>query len=245
MKIKTFKNMLTLESVGSTNTFVKDKCDDLVDGTVVFAEQQLQGRGRFERKWEGEKQKSIFASFLIKDITFPPDAIKYTFLFSLGVKRLLERYLDHNDIVLKWPNDILIGDKKICGILSEYSHKSAIIGIGLNVLDFATSEDISGIYTTMEQASGGKADDFSRIKHEFLDCINDVIKLHRDADINSLTRIWFEEAGLAGKHVDVKNRMEQNISGVVKGISEIGELIIAAEEGALTYINSGDICYND
>ena len=243
MKITTFKNIINLESVDSTNTFLKNNSEKYPDGTVVFAKEQLNGKGRFDRKWEGEKERSIFSSFLIKNIASPSDAIKYTFLFSLGVKSLLEKYIDKNKIVLKWPNDILIGNKKICGILSEYSRRSAVIGIGLNVFNFDSSQEISDLYIAML----GVAEDydFETIKDEFIEAINFTVQKYRKLDIDSLTNVWFKEAGICGKKVEIKDSNQESLSGVVTGINEIGELIITTDEGVVKSINSGDICYND
>ncbi|NOR44597.1 MAG: biotin--[acetyl-CoA-carboxylase] ligase [Candidatus Delongbacteria bacterium] len=237
-----FNNIINLETVDSTNNYLKDHLTEFESGTVLFSTEQTNGRGRFDRSWFGEKYKSIFSSFLIKNISEPEDALRYSFLFSLGIKDLLSQYISAEDIVLKWPNDILIGDKKITGVLSEFAQNSVIVGIGINVLEFIPEGKIEMPWTTIEKETGLKLD-VEKFKFELIDHINNAFIKYNAEDPKNITRLWAEEAEILGKFVTVSHQ-NKKISGTVLSIDDLGILKIAYENNIIN-ISTGDLEYND
>lgn len=132
--------IIKLDATGSTNNFLRDllKETTLEDYTVVWADFQHKGRGQWERSWQSEKGKNLIVSVLKQHKNV---SAKSQFGINRAVSlALIQTLSDLNipDLSIKWPNDILSGDRKVCGILIENSIKGAqlkhsIIGIGINV----------------------------------------------------------------------------------------------------------------
>ena len=124
-----------LDTVNSTNTYIKERFDQLSDATLVTAGEQTAGRGRLDRKWLSPKDQNIYASFLMKEISQPFYA---TIVSSLAVLQTLRATVPDIDCYIKWPNDIYVEDAKIAGILSEGIWQNGklagiIGGMGINI----------------------------------------------------------------------------------------------------------------
>jgi len=132
--------IIKLDATGSTNTFIRDllKETKLDDYTVVWTDYQYAGRGQRERSWHSEKGKNLIISILKLHNGLGVQAqFDINRAVSLAILQTLSE-LNIPDLKVKWPNDILSGDAKLCGILIENSIKGSklkhsIIGIGLNV----------------------------------------------------------------------------------------------------------------
>ncbi|MBN2857046.1 MAG: biotin--[acetyl-CoA-carboxylase] ligase [Candidatus Delongbacteria bacterium] len=243
MRLENFTHIIDLEKVDSTNSYLKKNSDDLNTGTVLFAKDQTGGKGRLGRSWYGEPGKSIFCSFLIKNIYESSDAIRLSFLFSLAVKMMLTKYIDSGRIVLKWPNDVTVSGKKICGILSEYSKECVIIGIGINIMDFIPKGNISYPYTSVESEAVDPPD-IEIMKNELIESVNMVYRRYCTNTASDIPLIWFREADIKGRPVTV-NIEGKAISGVIDSIDDLGCLIINNGHGLKERIFYGDVTYND
>ena len=130
-------SIIELDEIGSTNLYAKANLADIADKTVICAEKQTSGRGRFERAWVDLGSGNIFMSLVLK----PSEKFKtlYTNLtqyFSVVLCETLEEYGLKPQI--KWPNDVLVNGKKLAGILSEsvmqgHNFKGFILGAGIPV----------------------------------------------------------------------------------------------------------------
>lgn len=238
-----FKYEINFDNISSTNDFLKQNYHTHKSGTMVFAKTQTTGRGRFDRKWEDESGSSILSSFLLKNIKEPFTAIRLSFLFSIAIKRMLLQYIDKKeDIVLKWPNDILIKKRKICGILSEYIDKSVIIGVGINIFNFNTSKSIENIYTSISQNSTKKIS-YDNIKNNLIKEINNIFNANKDTPYEDFPLLWFKEAQINGKNIQVKN-INDIIYGKIISITNLGVLIIEEKDTKkIKQISAGDITY--
>ncbi len=243
MRLENFTHKIDLEKVDSTNSYLKKHSDDLNTGTVLFAKDQTGGKGRLGRSWYGEPGKSIFCSFLIKNVYESSDAIRLSFLFSLAVKMMLTKYIDAGRIVLKWPNDVTVSGKKICGILSEYSKECVIIGIGINILDFKPKGDISCPYTSIASEVSDPPD-IEIIKNELVESVNMAYRRYCTNTARDIPLIWFREADIKGRPVTV-NIEKKTVSGVIDSIDDLGCLIINNDHGYKERIFYGDVKYND
>ena len=127
--------LIELEEVDSTNDYLKREYQNLPMQTCVTAKYQTKGRGRNGHVWESHANENLIMSFLFKDFHKIEDAWKMTQLATCSVVGLLDRY--RIKATIKWPNDIYVDGKKICGILVETildpDLKGVIVGIGLNV----------------------------------------------------------------------------------------------------------------
>ena len=140
--------LIELEEVDSTNDYLKREYQNLPDQVCVVTKYQTKGRGRNGHIWESQPNENLIMSFLFKDFKNMEDAWKITQLAACSVVGLLER--NRIKAMIKWPNDIYVDGKKICGILTETildpDLKGIIIGIGLNVNDTK--------YQSMKQVTG-------------------------------------------------------------------------------------------
>lgn len=126
------------ESLSSTNTFAFQLAENgEEEGTVVACEQQSYGRGRGKRRWLSPKGKGILISIILRPKVSPAVCGRLSQLAAVAVGRAIHRITGLRT-TFKWPNDLLLNNKKVCGILCEMSTKSeklefAIVGIGVNV----------------------------------------------------------------------------------------------------------------
>lgn len=129
------RNFLYFDSIHSTNTYLKEQGAQLPDGTAAAAGHQYAGRGRQGRSWQSSEE-ALALSVLLKGV--PPHLMQMLpILFGIGARRAISR-LCGREILLKWPNDLLLGEKKIAGILCESAGSGenalAVCGIGVNLL---------------------------------------------------------------------------------------------------------------
>ena len=134
-----FSNIINIDQTISTNAYASKllKTKKAKEGTVIFANFQTKGKGQREANWESESGKNILTSMIISPSIPIRNQFSITIFISLALYDLLYKYFDKR-VKIKWPNDILIADKKIAGILiqnivSGDIVKDAIVGIGLNV----------------------------------------------------------------------------------------------------------------
>lgn len=137
----TGRHLIRLEAVASTNTFLQEylKANTLPEGAVVISDQQFDGRGQRGNTWESETGKNLTFSLLWKPVFLP---INYQFdlnrITALALADTLRYFLPAEKVCIKWPNDMLVNEKKIGGVLIENSLREnqiqhSIVGIGLNV----------------------------------------------------------------------------------------------------------------
>ena len=129
--------IIHLDTVGSTSSYLASLGAEAAHGTVVMAREQTAGRGQRGNSWEAEPGMNITLSLMLHPKGLPP-ARQFVIsrAVSLAIVGMLDKYVD--DVTIKWPNDIYIGDRKICGILIENTITGStinrcIVGIGLNV----------------------------------------------------------------------------------------------------------------
>ncbi|MBE2281820.1 MAG: biotin--[acetyl-CoA-carboxylase] ligase, partial [Ignavibacteriaceae bacterium] len=133
----TGRNFIYLEEIDSTNTFLLSQ-QDLKHGTVAFAENQTNGRGRLDRKWISQPGVNLLFSIFLNPSEIDVKKIQlYNLATSLSIAFSIENLLQI-PTNLKWPNDVLIGKKKVSGILLESSSlgekfNKIVVGVGVNV----------------------------------------------------------------------------------------------------------------
>ena len=140
--------LLKLSAISSTNDYLKELLTQskLENYTVVVTDYQVSGKGQGVNKWHSEKGKNLLFSLLINFENLPVYKNAYlNFAVALGIHQVLAKYL--TDVKIKWPNDIMAGGKKICGILIENTIggsniKNSIIGVGLNVNQLNFPEEL-------------------------------------------------------------------------------------------------------
>lgn len=133
------KNIIKLDSTGSTNSYLAGRAIDLPHATVVSTYNQTAGRGQRGNSWESEPDKNLSFSVLLR----PKNIIARQQFYlseavSIAIVNTLKRHIPNQKVAIKWPNDIYVNDMKICGILIEntlsgYNITQSIVGVGLNI----------------------------------------------------------------------------------------------------------------
>src|SRR5215472_15329192 len=155
------RNLYHFYDVDSTNLFAARLLEHgrkAPEGTVILAESQTAGRGRLGRSWHSEREAGLYFSLVLLPKAPPSLAPLFTLGTAVAMHNAVERYTGL-DVDIKWPNDLLIGRRKFCGILSEIQAevdlvKTMIIGVGLNANQEKLPQDIAGRATSLRIASG-------------------------------------------------------------------------------------------
>jgi BirA family transcriptional regulator, biotin operon repressor / biotin---[acetyl-CoA-carboxylase] ligase len=237
------KEIFSFDSVDSTNAFAKKlTADKSYDGTLIIAEEQTLGRGRFNRKWESEKEKNLTLSIVLQ----PYSHIENIGLIPLCTGAMIARSVEHFTKLkteCKWPNDILIDGKKVCGILIESSstnniQRRYIIGIGININQETFSADIISTASSLKLISGK---DIDRIKLliNILESLEEMYKNFIDGNHKVMIDEWLSRCTLIGKKITVLQSGKE-IKGKALKLDNDGNLILDCD-GRLLKILSGDV----
>ena len=215
------------------------------EGTVVLAEAQSRGRGKWNRRWVSPAGQGIWMSIILKPKLKPEDIARITLVAAVAVVKALRDYPGLS-VSIKWPNDILLGDKKIAGILSEMETgekklKFVIVGIGLNTnLDLtALPEDLKDGVTSVKQELGGP---FSQEKllNEIITQIEFYYTLFCQEGFSAIREEWKIYSATLGRQLEANHRGEK-IFGQAVGLSETGGLLLRDDSGIITELFGSDI----
>ena len=214
------------------------------EGLLVLAEEQRAGRGRHGRRWEAPFASSILASLLLRPTFLPPEqAFLLTALSSLSIAEAIEREAGR-PCALKWPNDVLLQGRKVCGILVEVEGTAtglewAIIGWGLNVnVDFRDSE-LAGRAISLAEASGHP---FPRLPLltaclERMETHYEVLRAGRG---EAIWTDWRARLSMLGRPVEVTSP-EGTFSGLALDVAFDGTLLVRRTDGRLERVRAGDV----
>ena len=140
---------LHFDEIDSTNNYLKSGYRLLNNFTFVSADYQSHGKGRNDRTWTSNPGENLMFSFLIKDEPLLKQSSIISLLTAIEVAKIIESY-GLKDVSIKWPNDVLIGDKKVCGILAEAQLPDyLVVGVGLNVNQKEFPNDLRRLATSL------------------------------------------------------------------------------------------------
>lgn len=238
------KNLFYLQSVDSTNTEIKRLAQNGAEhGTVVVAEEQQTGKGRLGRVWSSPKGTGLWFSILLRPQIAPSEVAGITLATGLGVCKAIRRCTGLNALI-KWPNDIVTGSKKLCGILTEMTAEAdrieyAVVGIGVNVNTKEFPEEIQHKATSLSIETGC---DINRAKL-FRKILTDTEKYIDSYLTNLEADIIDEYTSLCvtlGKQVTV-TRGKSILKGIAVAIGNDGDLIVKTDDGENISVNSGEV----
>lgn len=228
----------------STNTQAKSLGEgDAPNGTLVVAGKQESGRGRRGRSFESPAGTGIFMTLLLRPEIEPQNASMLTLVSALAVAKGIEHMVDL-PVQIKWPNDIVINGKKVCGILTEMSAQMdyvnyIVIGIGINVGNEEFPEEIKDVATSIYLESGkhvNRAMLIEKIWEEF----EDYYELYeKTQDLSSLVKEYDSYLVNRGQKVRVLDSKEP-YEGKAMGIADRGELIVDTWE-ARRLVSAGEV----
>ncbi len=226
------------ETLPSTNTFLKQRVDrdpDLPEGTVVAAREQTAGRGRRGRTWDSKGENLTF-SVLVRGLTDPKNAPAAAMAVAIAVAELLEA--EGLQPSLKWPNDVLVSGKKICGILSEGISGGVIIGIGLNVnMESADHIDQPATCILIETGTRHSVDE---LLEKLLTHLSAHLEKWKSSGFKTLRADWEKRVENIGQPVTVRDGDAER-SGLLAGFGNDGELLLRVANGELLPIWAGDL----
>lgn len=238
------KNICCYEEVDSTNQTVKVLArQGAKEGTVVIADKQLMGKGRLGKTWESPSGTGIWMSILLRPNIIPAQASQLTLLAGLNMCEAIQR-VTGLECKIKWPNDIVVNGKKVCGILTEMSAELdrinyVILGIGVNVNTKSFPTELS--HATSLSIAGGK--DYLRryIVKEFLQLFEtDYMRYKDEKSIEIFLERYRASCITLHNHVKVI-AAEREYIAYTKDIGQDGSLIVIDEEGGEKSVFSGEV----
>lgn len=208
------REILHFKECDSTNRVAKELPHS--HGTLIIADRQTAGRGRLGRQWESNRG-GIYMSIILNAKDTPT---VITLVCAIAVRRALEKG------EIKWPNDIVIDGKKVCGILCERTENAVVCGIGINVNN-AVSPDIPATALTGVNPSRLVADILNELEN-LLECdFKEMRKEYKSYCININRPV----------EAIYKNR---TVKGTATGVTDTGELIIETPDGEIA-VNAGEV----
>jgi BirA family biotin operon repressor/biotin-[acetyl-CoA-carboxylase] ligase len=243
---------------GSTNLDVTEAAAaGAAEGLVVVAEQQVAGRGRRDRQWQSPPRAGLTLSVLLRPGAARPEhgwpALApgtYGWLPLLAGVALLEavRRVAEVDALLKWPNDLLVGDGKCAGILAEASGEAVVVGIGLNVSTRAEELPVTtGAPATSLKLSGAAVADRDPLLRALLRGLAGWYAGWReaggDAELAGLLATYRRESATIGRRVRVLLPAGGELAGEATDVDSLGQLVVRTADGIDHHVSAGDVLH--
>ena len=239
------KEIIYYKQLDSTNTEIaRLAADGAVHGTVVVADAQTAGKGRRGRQWESPAGENIYLSILLRPDCVPEKAPMLTLVMAYSVAKLL-RELGVEGVQIKWPNDLVLSGKKICGILTEMQLKDTeidyvVVGVGINVNTSNFPKELKDTATSLYLESGRTFDreimvesvveHFGQAYQQFAE-VQDLQFLREEYN-NMLVNV--------GREVRVLEPGNE-YKAYAQGINSEGELLVRTEDGEEKRIYAGEV----
>lgn len=252
-------HVVSLESTDSTNVQVKILAEQGCEhGTLVVADQQVSGKGRRGRAWASPKGTGISMSLALRPTFAPSKAPMLTLVMAYSVVNAMKRYIaemDNVEVQIKWPNDIVINGKKVCGILTEMSTEIdyinyVVIGVGINANMESFPEELQEVATSLKLELQKQAN-----QELLTDC-----RVHRARLIGYILEEFeqqYEQFCIVGNLSFLQeeyNKCLVNMDRQVRvlepgneyeafamGIDEQGELLVRCDNGEIRKVYAGEV----
>ena len=219
----------------STNDYAKTLKEH---EAVIWAKSQVNGKGRLGRTWNNHPGKALTFSIKITPDIKTYNAPMITLVAALAVRKAIGR-----EACIKWPNDIIIRNKKVCGILTEMctdsdGNTSIIIGIGINANIDEFDEDIKAKATSIKLEYGEV--DICDLLCKVLDSYREYYETFAQTEDMSLLTNEYNKY-LINRHKTVRVIGKEEMIGECEGINNTGELIVRKNDGNICYVRSGEV----
>jgi len=236
--------VLHFESLPSTNDRARDMASaGAAEGTAIVADRQTAGRGRMGRAWSSPAGEGLYLSLILRPRVVPSDASVITLAAAVAVSETLSAGFGARADI-KWPNDVLVGGRKVCGILVESAIEGdriqhAILGIGVNLAQTEFPEEIregatSLLLETGKRVSPGEvlAPLFEKLDFRYRQSLENP---------GAVLRRW-EELSSYARNCPVRITSFDSVTeGITRGLSERGGLMIESSDGRIREIVSGEV----
>lgn len=240
------KKLVFYKETGSTNLDAKALAEQgEAAGALVVADKQTAGRGRRGRDWVSPSGKDIYMTLMLRPQCRPEKASALTLVMALAVLEAICELIPEG-CGIKWPNDIVLNNKKVCGILTEMSAELdgihyVVIGVGINVNQTIFAEDIRDRATSLYLESGmeiNRARLVARVMHYFE---NDYALFEKTWDLGGLVDRY--NSFLVNRDREVRVLDPQGeYDGIARGINERGELLVERKsDGQTVQVYAGEV----
>jgi len=249
------RNLYVFDELDSTNmTACEMAAKGAAEGTLVVADGQKAGRGRFGRKWYSPSGINLYLSVILRPSIKPELVSQLTLVAAVALVDALSPFIStRKRVEIKWPNDILVQGKKCAGILSEMKMDKSdvgyvVLGIGVNVnlRDHMIPAELSDISTSLLMESSDK-EEVNRAQVLQSICENMetwYIKYQRDG-FGEVKKAWNNYSGINGKYVKVASSKKGGVhdyeTGKALGINDDGALLLVKKNGEVVEVYAGDI----
>ncbi len=231
-----FGEVRWLAEIDSTNRYLLDEARaGAAAGLVVVADHQTAGRGRLGRSWVAPPGASLLVSLLLRP-TIPVDR-RHVLVMTAGLA-MAEAVEAETGVIagLKWPNDLLVGDRKLAGILAEAAGDALVVGIGVNIEWHEVPDELRAIATACN-LEGGRATTREAVLAAFLDGysarLTDLARAREDYEARLLT---------LGRRVRVE-QIDGVLTGVARGVDASGRLLLDHDDGTQSSVSVGDVVH--
>lgn len=244
-------HLLAYECVDSTNEEAKRLAEGgAAHGAVIWAKEQTAGRGRLQRSWDS-RPGNLFVSILLAPKCPLAEAAQLSFVSAVAAVEALQPLLPADGkFHCKWPNDILLGDKKLGGILLESftTHPEGggkpkqwvVAGVGINI----DSHPAEALYpATCLKEAGVELVSAKIVLTRFVERFMENYDAWVREGFVPVREAWLKHAYGLGRKVEIQSG-DEVISGTFSGMSPMGEMLVADGKGKETAINSGDVFFN-
>lgn len=240
------RSIFLSREVGSTNDWAKELAElGAEEGTVAIAETQTAGHGRLGREWFSSRG-GLWFSVIFRPEMSPSEAIGLVFVAGLAVAEVLREKYDLK-VDTKWPNDVLVNGKKVCGILAEMNTKGravkfVVLGFGVNanfLVEKVFPRSLKEVATSLEKELGQKV----RLEELFKGLLERLGSRYDECAERGLAFLladWKKYAGFLGRRVEVRIGNER-LSGVALDVDAKGALVLRLEDGATKHVLAGDV----
>ena len=238
------QNLVFFEETDSTNLQAKLAAEGALNGTLFVAEKQTAGRGRRGRSWVSPEGGNIYFSLLLKP-TFSPDlASQVTLVMGLAVAETIGAYCGA-EALIKWPNDVVIGGRKVCGILTELGLKGSeidylVVGVGINVGLREFPKEIAATATGLETETGrdiDRAELLAEVMKKFELLYEDFVTGGSLANLRERYDALLVNRGREVRVLDPKGEY----TGIALGITDTGELMVKLPDATIENVYAGEV----
>jgi len=227
-------------SVGSTMTeasrLAAAGCDS---GTVVGAEEQTAGQGRYGRVWHSEPGAGLYVSIVLRNLFSPESLPVVTLALGLAVSEAIQKSCDVA-CDLRWPNDVLIESKKCAGILTQLEGQAIVAGIGINVNHAAFPDELNAIATSLRIVSG-RMQSRERLLVELIGSVTNYCELLEKEGREPILAMFSRASSFVyGRRVYV-DQGDGMLHGTTAGLNAAGFLMLRGDDGKQNVIVAGGV----
>lgn len=231
-------NIRVVVETGSTNEDMKALAlAGEPEGVWLRAERQTGGKGRMGRVWEGEAG-NLFASTLVRLAALDPAPPTLALVAAVAVHEALSEFVGEGVLTLKWPNDVMASNAKLCGMVMERAGDAIIIGIGVNV---ASAPQLPDRATSSLYALGATQCDAASVLERIADRFSEWLTRWRTYGAEPIVRAWEARAHPRGAALLTELPDGERVSGTFEGLEASGALILRLADGSNRAIHAGDV----